>query len=152
MGAIAKLFNASCVAADYPDLLELLPGLALSIPVPSGPDSPLEPSDLGLSSHHFFSNTTTPVFAFDVSTGPELGRVAAQKAHDSVAPANALVGVDGKGNGAVPWLHITARSTTEGNIKAVYRLTTAGGSPPTSCGNQGSAISVDYAAVYWFWA
>ncbi|EXJ95096.1 hypothetical protein A1O1_00215 [Capronia coronata CBS 617.96] len=151
VGAIAKFYNASCVASDYPDLLDLIPTVALSYPVPSGADSPLEPSDLGLSSHHFFSNTTTPVFSFDVSSGPQLGRVTAQKTNDSVAPSNAPVGVNGQGNGAVPWLYLKSRSTTVGDIKAIYRLSTAGGSPPPSCADQPSTISVDYSAVYWFW-
>ncbi|KAG9779080.1 hypothetical protein KCU88_g4122, partial [Aureobasidium melanogenum] len=150
VGAVASFFNASCVAADYPDLLELMPGVALEFPVPTG-NSLLEPSALGLSSHHFFSNTTTPVFAFDVPTGPQLGTVTGQKVHDCPAPVNAVVGPNGKGNGAVAWLHITARSTTIGNIKAVYRLSTAGGSPPATCAGQPAAFSQDYSAIYWFW-
>ncbi|EXJ90076.1 hypothetical protein A1O3_03145 [Capronia epimyces CBS 606.96] len=151
VGAVAKFYNASCVAADYPDLLGLIPTVALSYRVPSAADAPLEPSDLSLSSHHFFSNTSTPVFAFDVSTGPQLGRVSAEKVKDSAAPSNAPAGVNGQGNGAVPWLYLTSRPDTVGNIKAVYRLSTAGGSPPASCANQASAFSVDYSAIYWFW-
>src|SRR5277367_802101 len=37
IGAIASLYNASCVAANYPDILSLLPALALEFPVPPQP-------------------------------------------------------------------------------------------------------------------
>ncbi|OAL39058.1 hypothetical protein AYO20_01809 [Fonsecaea nubica] len=151
VGAVARFYNASCVAADYPDLLALIPNLALQYPLPSDPSAPLAPSDLQLSSHHFFSNTTTPVFAFDVPESPELGTVFAQKEHSSDAPANAVPGVSGTGNGAVPWLYLTSRSTTEGDIKAVYRLDTAGGQPPATCADMPAAFSVEYSATYWFY-
>ncbi|KIX07351.1 uncharacterized protein Z518_02004 [Rhinocladiella mackenziei CBS 650.93] len=151
VGAVARFYNSSCVAADYPDLLALLPTLALQYPLPTDPDAPLEPSDLTLSVHHYFSNSTTPVFAFDAPTSPDLGKVFAQKEESSLAPSNAVAGVDGVGNGAVDWLYLTSRSTTVGDIKAVYRLNTAGGSPPATCADQPSAFSVEYAALYWFY-
>ena len=149
---MASFFNASCIAADYPDLLGLLPNLALQYPLPTNPTAPLAPSELLLSTHHFFSNTTTPVFAFDAANSPDLGRVFAAKANTTDAPANAVAGVNGVGNGAVPWLYLTSRSTTQGNIKVVYRLTTAGGSPPATCAGMDASFSVDYAATYWFYS
>ncbi|KIW70250.1 hypothetical protein PV04_02538 [Phialophora macrospora] len=151
VGAVARFYNASCIAADWPDLLGLIPNLALQYPLPADPAAPLAPSDLQLSTHHFFSNTTTPVFAFDAATSPDLGTVFAEKGNSSTAPANAVPGVNGVGNGAVPWLYLTTRPTTQGDIKAVYRLNTAGGQPPETCANMPAAFSVDYAAVYWFW-
>ncbi|KAJ9616672.1 hypothetical protein H2200_000391 [Cladophialophora chaetospira] len=150
-GAVAKFYNTSCIAADYPDLLGLIPNLALQYPLPPNPTAPLEPADLQLSTHHFFSNATTPVFAFDAVTSPKLGTVFAAKGNSSEAPANAVAGVSGAGNGAVPWLYLTSRPTTQGDIKAVYRLNTAGGQPPATCANMPAAFSVDYAAIYWFW-
>jgi hypothetical protein len=129
----------------------LLPNLALQYPLPPDPTGPLEPSDLTLSTHHFFSNATTPVFAFDAPTSPSLGRVFAQKSNSTDAPSNAVPGVSGVGNGAVPWLYLTARPTTEGDIKAVYRVSTAGGNPPATCADQPAAFSVDYSAIYWFY-
>ncbi len=128
-----------------------MPNLALQYPLPSDPTAPLEPSNLALSTHHFFSNTTTPVFAFDAPTSPDLGTVFAQKTSSSDAPANAVVGANGQGHGAVGWLYLTSRADTVGDIKAVYRLDTAGGNPPATCQGQPSAFSVDYAAAYWFY-
>ncbi len=111
VGAVANFYNASCLAADYPDLLALLPNLALQYPLPTETDAPLEPSDLTLSAQHFFSNTTTPVFAFDAPTSPDLGTVFSQKTNSSDAPANAVPGINGVGNGAVDWLFLTSRRT-----------------------------------------
>lgn len=139
------------MAAAYPDLLALIPNLALQYPLPAQADAPLGPSALTLSTHHFFSNASTPVFAFDAPTSPQLGRVYAQKTNASDAPSNAVAGVSGTGNGAVPWLYLTSRPDTVGNIKAVYRINTAGGKPPATCQGQPSAFSVDYAATYWFY-
>jgi hypothetical protein len=140
------------VAADYPDLLGLIPNLALQYPLPSDPTAPLAPSDLTLSTHHFFANSTTPVFAFDATTSPKLGTVFAAKANSSDAPTNAVAGVSGAGNGAVPWLYLTSRPTTQGDIKAVYRLSTAGGQPPATCADMDAVFSVEYAATYWFYS
>ncbi|KIW18829.1 hypothetical protein PV08_03118 [Exophiala spinifera] len=152
VGAVARFYNVSCVASDWPDLLPIMPNLALQYPLPAAPDAPLEPSNLVLSTHHFFSNSTTPVFAFDAPTSPDLGRVFAQKANSSEAPTNSVIGPNGQGNGAVAWLYLTSRATTVGDIKAVYRLNTAGGNPPATCQGQDSAFSVDYSAVYWFYS
>jgi len=151
VGALARFYNASCIAADYPDLLGLIPNLALQYPLPADPNAPLAPSDLQLSTHHYFSNSTTPVFAFDAVTSPKLGTVYAAKTNSSNAPANAVAGVSGAGNGAVPWLYLTSRPDTQGNIKAVYRLNTAGGQPPVTCANMPAAFSVEYSAAYWFY-
>ncbi|RVX66649.1 hypothetical protein B0A52_09400 [Exophiala mesophila] len=145
-GAVARFYNISCMAADYPNLVPLASNLAYERPLPEDPLAPFGPTGLELSTHHFFSNGTTPVFAFDAPSSPNLGRVFAQKAGDSVAPANALQNE----NGVIPWLYLTSRSTTEGDIRAVYRVDTAGGSPPATCKDQPSSFTVDYAAVYWF--
>lgn len=134
------------MAADYPNLVSLASNLAYQRPLPEDPLAPLGPTGLELSTHHFFSNGTTPVFAFDAPSSPSLGRVFAQKAGDSVAPANALQNE----HGVIPWLYLTSRSTTEGDIRAVYRVDTAGGSPPATCKDQPSSFTVDYAAAYWF--
>ncbi|EXJ61920.1 hypothetical protein A1O7_02351 [Cladophialophora yegresii CBS 114405] len=150
-GAVAKFYNVSCIAADWPDLLAPISNLALENSRPAEPALVLEPSNLQLSAHHFFSNTTTPVFAFDATTSPDLGTIFSAKGNSSDAPATALAGVDGSGNGAVPWLYLTTRPTTTGATKAVYRLNTAGGQPPETCADMPATFSVEYSAVYWFW-
>src|SRR5205809_367853 len=56
IGATANLFNATCIAATYPDLLDILPRVALQFPVDDEVDSKLGPSNLALSGSHFFLN------------------------------------------------------------------------------------------------
>jgi hypothetical protein len=154
IGAIASLYNASCIAANYPDLLSMLPALALEFAAPPQPSEVLAPSNIDLCGHHYFATNTTPVFNLNVSPDPaeQLGNVVAKKVANSTAPANAMKGVNGQGNGAVPWLYLTATNETQGDVKAVYRINTAGGSPPKTCENSTAEFSVQYAAEYWFYS
>ena len=154
IGAIASLYNASCIAANYPDIFSILPALALSFPVPPQPSGVLAPSNIDLSGHHYFATTTTPVFNLNVSPDPadKIGNVVGRKAASSTAPADAVKGPDGVGNGAVAWLYVSATNATQGDVKAVYRLNTAGGSPPETCENSAAEFSVQYAAEYWFYS
>src|SRR5688572_3233335 len=59
-GAVATLFNASCIASNYPDILDMLPSIALQFPNP--PNDFLEPGNLMLAGHHFFNEEGVPVF------------------------------------------------------------------------------------------
>ncbi|RMZ89013.1 hypothetical protein DV736_g3760, partial [Chaetothyriales sp. CBS 134916] len=170
IGAVATLFNASCLAASYPDLLAMIPNIVLNLPDPSASDSTntLGPSDIVLSGHHFFATNTTPVFELDSATDPSshLGIVVGKKGANSTAPAAAPQGK----YGAVPWLYLPATNTSEtvgpkgvvrvgadiqgDEWKAVYRLLTAGGASPKTCEGQNSSsegFSIDYSAVYYFY-
>jgi len=151
VGAIASLYNASCVAANYGDILTMLPPLALQFPVPSA-SSNLQPSNMDQVGEHFFETTTTPVFNLNANPDSQLGVAVCAKQANSTAPATADKGVNGVGNGAVAWLYLTTTTATTGNIKSVYRLNTAGGSPPKTCSGMPASFSVDYAAEYWFYA
>lgn len=133
----------------YPDLLTMLPSLALEYPVPA---ETLSPSNIALSGHHFFRDTTTPIFNMDTSTTAEYGYVVGKKNASSVAPADAVVGQNNEGYGAVAWLYLLAQNGTTDQLQNVYRLNTAGGSPPTTCEGQESVFEIQYAAEYWFWA
>jgi hypothetical protein len=132
----------------------MLPALALNFPVPPLPSGVLAPSNFDLSGHHYFATTTTPVFNLNVSPDPaeQIGNVVGHKAANSTAPANAVKGPNGVGNGAVPWLYVSATNATQGNVKAVYRVNTAGGNPPKTCENSSAEFSVQYAAEYWFYS
>ena len=87
----------------------------------------------------------------DADPATQLGVVAAKKVANSTAPAGSPLGVDGVGNGAVVWLYLQSTNATTGKVQTVYRLNTAGGSPPKTCVNSPAAFSVQYAAEYWFW-
>ncbi|KAG9247612.1 hypothetical protein BJ878DRAFT_156579 [Calycina marina] len=147
LGALATLYNASCIASTYPDLLAILPNLALQFNIQNTTAS-LPASNLMISGHHFFSNLTTPVF--DLNTAAmSLGEGSFSKNTSAVAPADAVVGQNGEGYGAVTWLQLLTRDST-GNLQQVYRTNTAGGAaPPTCAGIINTSFEVQYSAAYW---
>ena len=109
------------------------------------------PSNMDLSGHHYFANPTTPMFDMTADPASNLGVVTAKKVANSTAPAGSPLGVNGVGNGAVPWLYLQSTNATTGKVQTVYRLNTAGGSPPKTCASSPATFSVQYAAEYWFW-
>ncbi|KAI1654872.1 hypothetical protein F4813DRAFT_190713 [Daldinia decipiens] len=147
-GAVATLFNASCVASTYPDLLNLLPKLALQFNLTAQEDARMGPTNLIISGKHFFTNNTTPFFNLD-TTQNQIGEASCSKDSQTNAPADAPKGQQGEK--AVPWLRLKTQSGSTGNLQEVYRIETAGGSAPATCQGQPAAFEVQYAAQYWFW-
>ncbi|TID18022.1 hypothetical protein E6O75_ATG10667 [Venturia nashicola] len=140
-GALATLFNVTCLAGPYPTLLALLPDIALKFPTPD-PSSAMSPANLFLSGHHFFTDLTTPFFNFNTNAH-EWGTVGCKKANATDAPNKAA---------DVPWLKLSSKSRDGCTISEVYRLNTKGGQPPATCKGMGSTFTVQYAAEYWFWS
>lgn len=157
VGAVATLFNASCVAATYPDLLNMLPRVALAFNltaaedraayadnlVPAATNHRLAPGNYAISGHHYFLTTTTPFFDLDTTNG-NLGAVAAAKNASASAPADAAAGQGGEK--AVAWLKLTAKEGAAGRIQEVYRVETAGGSQPATCTGMPAEFEVQYSA------
>lgn len=88
-----------------------------------------------------------------MTSNGNLGVTYSKKKAASAAPA--IVGkskIAGYGN--VPWLQLQAEVVTgsEGVVQQVYRLNTAGGSPPPTCAGQQAAFEIQYAAEYWLYA
>lgn len=67
---------------------------------------------------------------------------------DIPAPAGANAGP--QGYGAVDWKTLAGVAGSVG-LTEVYRVETAGGKAPASCGGFGATIQVQYAAMYWFY-
>ncbi|KAI1176143.1 hypothetical protein F4777DRAFT_288363 [Nemania sp. FL0916] len=148
-GALATLFNASCVAASAPDLLHMLPRLALQFDLPAGDlEAKMGPTNLIVSGKHFFTNATTPFFNLD-TTRAQIGEAPCTKANTTNAPTDAPTGQTGEK--AVPWLRLTTNPGTSGGIQEVFRVETAGGSAPQKCTGMPAAFEVQYAAEYWFY-
>lgn len=141
-GAVAVLFNATCVASLYPDLLDQIPGMAVHFNLTNAHQ--LGPSTLPVSGVHYFTNGTTPFFDLQVQ-GQDIGDAPCAKNASIPAPSNAAVGQ--KGEAAVPWLKLNTREGATGNMKEVYRVTTAGGSAPKTCEGMPAAFEVQYATV-----
>lgn len=101
-----------------------------------------------MSGVHYFSNATTPTFDMGALGFSHFKKVGAVNATKGSNP-----GLAGEAYGAVPWLKL--EHTTQGavgNLMEVYRLNTAGGSPPPSCAGMPAAFEIQYAAEYWMWA
>ncbi len=149
IGATASLYNASCISAAYPDLLTMGPSAALQFPYPISDKSLLPPTNLVLSGHHFFIDTT-PTFNLDTKA-TDLGYVLTKKLAATPAPPLA----DGQtpiGYGNVAWLALDSKTGTIGSIQQVYRVNTAGGNPPPTCASQADFFEEQYAAEYWFYS
>lgn len=146
VGAIASLYNASCLAAQVPALLSLVPDIVLQDPLPTSDNTmaPLVPFGLARVGRHYFPNATTPTFELDL-----LGTLSLHKNVSVPAPVGAALGEGGMGSGSVAWLQLVAGGT---GIKQVYRVNTAGGSAPAVCRGQMESFQVQYAAEYWFYA
>lgn len=150
IGAVATLYNASCIASTYPDLLSVLPDVALQFNLTSPDQTSLAPSNLAISGHHFFTNTTTPFFNLNTEA-LDLGTVPCAKNNSIAAPTVAAKGQGGVGNGAVTWLKLVARDGATGGLEEVYRVNTAGGNPPATCAGMPATFEVQYSAEYWFY-
>ncbi|CRK34590.1 hypothetical protein BN1708_006425 [Verticillium longisporum] len=126
-GAVASLFNVSCIAVAYPDLLALIPKVSMQFNLSTEPLLPgannhrLGPSNAVFAGDHFFYDAKTPYFHI---------REGDREIGDTYCGLN----------------------STAGDIQEIYRLTTAGGSPPSSCAGQPESFQVQYAAAYWFYA
>ncbi|WYZ46514.1 hypothetical protein EsH8_IX_000739 [Colletotrichum jinshuiense] len=149
-GAIATLFNASCVASLYPDLLEKLPVVALDFNLTENEmNHQLGPSNLAISGHHLFTGTGVPLFKLETE-GQRIGDAYCAKNGSMPAPVTAQTGQHGEA--AVAWLKLRTIEPSTGGLQEVYRIHTAGGSPPASCKDQPSAFEVQYATQYWFYS
>lgn len=67
---------------------------------------------------------------------------------DVPAPAGANAGP--LGYGAVDWKALMGVAGSVG-LMEVYRVETAGGKAPASCGGGGGTVESQYAALYWFY-
>ena len=166
MGAFAQLFNVSCIAANYPDILATLPNLAYKYQLPSvyfpaagtmgqdpaqtpGGDYSYQPLNVVYSGLHTFYNLTTPRFNLDViSPGLNNGLILSKKVANSTAWPNAT----SNANGVIPYLKLDAIDGTQGNYAHVYRMQTEGGMQPKNCSANAGVFTVPYAATYWIYA
>ncbi|KAL4937310.1 hypothetical protein BDV06DRAFT_75071 [Aspergillus oleicola] len=145
VGAVARLYNATCFAASYPEMIELLPAITYRMSLPTKESDPLPPTNLNLIGHHFFEGKT-PVFNLDTTPTRQLGIAKVKKDADLDAPSTALQGE----NGAVTWLYLGRTNGTVGSYSSVYRVDTAGGASPKTCEGMEKEFNVEYAANYYF--
>lgn len=150
IGAVASLWNTTCLSVDSPLLLSEIPDIALELPIP---DVTIEtsPAFKDLSGHHYFTDLTTAFFNLDTAIA-DYTAGAFKKVNSTAAPTDAVKGQNGRGYGSVPWLKLQSKNTEGCVFKEVYRINTAGGQPPTTCTGQKAAFEVQYSAEYWFYS
>ncbi|KAJ5550469.1 hypothetical protein N7535_001590 [Penicillium sp. DV-2018c] len=146
-GAVATLFDASCIAASSLALLHEVPAIISKTPLESlafmaalvvkGTRS----NAIILGEHHF-SAAGDPVF--DLSLSGADSWIATSKLAAAPAPNTTLGSV-----GDVPWLKLGYKKGS--GIQEVYRVVTSQGDPPSTCVGQNATIQVEYAAEYWFY-
>lgn len=143
-GAWAHLYDASCVAALWPDLLEHIPAMSLRFNISDDPSNQqLGPSPLAATGLHYFKDSKTPYF--DLGDGERGGEAYCGLNSSTPAPTTAATGQ--RGESAVAWLKLDTKEGTSEGVRAVYRVTTAGGSPPPTCEGMDSTFEVEYATV-----
>ncbi|KAI1853545.1 hypothetical protein JX266_001529 [Neoarthrinium moseri] len=148
VGAVATLFNASCVVSSYPDLANMITKMALRFSL-TDEEARLGPSNLAISGMHYFTNTTTPFFNLD-RPNLQLGEAPSAKLNGTSAPADAAKGPNGEA--AVPWLKLKTRDGATGDLQEIYRVETAGGSAPATCAGMPATFEVQYSAQYFFYS
>lgn len=150
-GALATLFNISCLAAVSPELVTTVASMAIHFSVDETTHRPLGPTPWPVSGKHYFSSPGVPYFNLNEgSTAGKFGEAHCQKNASATAPVAASAGP--KGEQAVPWLKLSTIEETTQDIKEVYRVDTVGGSAPATCKGMQDKFTVEYVAVYWFWS
>lgn len=150
---MANLYDASCIAADYADLLDLITDIVLNYSLPSTDvTTPLAPANINLLGHHYFENTTTPTFNLDTTAQQQYGIALANKKGSMSAPSDAVIGQFNVGYGATTWLYLATIAGTVGGYTEVYRVNTAGGAAPSTCAGQAAAFEIQYSAQYYIYA
>ncbi|KAL8755441.1 MAG: hypothetical protein Q9199_003625 [Rusavskia elegans] len=121
-------------------ILNLLPQYLVSFDF-----SVIQNASIPILGKHIFDAAGVPVFDLGAK-----GVLRAKKIAGIAAPKTASKGANGQGDGAVDWLALTEVEGSVG-LKECYRVETAGGKPPASCGGGvARSIEVQYATQYWF--
>jgi hypothetical protein len=144
VGAVATLYNASCIVATNPDLAGTLAKAAMHFnPSENAVTQQLVPSNLAASGVHYFKDATTAFFNLDAFPTWKIGEIPCGKNASIPAPVGAPKGLNNEP--AVAWLKLLAKSGATGGLEEVYRVETIGGSPPASCRGMPAQFEVQYA-------
>lgn len=134
VGALATLYNYSCVAANANEQERNYIDTAAEKMEAKNPLLAMLP----VVGKHYFSDATTPTF--DLTA---YGVTHFKKNASSPAPTTQT--------NAVPWLYLKQAANENTDMLEVYRLDTNNGAAPAACGDNTGAFQVDYTAEYWFY-
>ncbi|KAK2812715.1 hypothetical protein FQN49_008349 [Arthroderma sp. PD_2] len=134
IGAVATLYDASCLADRNPQVIDLINMVALHYPKISTNWIVEKFLKMTILGQHYFTGTKP---FFDLST-----RGGSDKAFVSV-----VANVPAPNKKDVPWLRL---DKTEGSgITAVFRVITHEGTSPATCLGMAPSFQVGYTAQYW---
>ncbi|KAH8890732.1 hypothetical protein GQ53DRAFT_867166 [Thozetella sp. PMI_491] len=145
IGALATLFNASCIASTYPDLFNTLPALLTELNLSGKVVTHIPVDRPSFSGRHFFTNASTAFFDLDTAV-ERLGQVSTARNNTLSPPIFAPRG--SRNESAVAWLKLLALPGATGGLQEVYRVQTAGGSAPKKCKGMPPTFEVTYSAQY----
>lgn len=151
-GAVADLYDVSCLAAKRPELLHLLPDVMVNIgkttiETAASIVSRMTRDKLFIGHHYFAPNNTIPVFDFRMEKSQSL-IFRGKKDQGVPATIAASKGIPTEQNGAVDWLRIVAIQSMSVGVKLVYRVQTAGGKSPSTCKGMPKSFEIQYATEY----
>jgi hypothetical protein len=152
IGALATLYDATTLAYTSISTLHEITATAVTQSLNSALilNNPLSIPNIGsfpIIGFHYFTADGTPTF--DLTMVREI--LFSKKVGDVPAPGNSSKGP--AGTGSVDWLALTdnGKGTSVG-LGGVYRVVTAGGNPPSQCGQYVNKVfSIQYSAEYWFY-
>ncbi|KAM3066507.1 hypothetical protein ACMFMG_012005 [Clarireedia jacksonii] len=143
IGASATLFDVTALAFSNQDELNIIPPIAVYLPLQEIYFSTLTSRIFPVLGYHYFTGDGTPFFDLN-----SVGRSFYGKRTDDLkAPAYANKGP--ADTGAVDWLQLQDKGGSIG-IAEVYRVVTAGGAAPSTCTAKGT-VTIPYAAEYCFY-
>lgn len=146
-GAVATLYDASCLAATFPALLHQLPNALVGMSGATGRQRIVR--DAALVGHHYFApNFATPVFDLRLKPGQTGIFTGARDAGVPAAVGAARGGPPDQQFGAVDWLRLKTLPGQSVGYQMVYRVHTAGGKPPPTCKDRPTTITIEYATEY----
>ncbi|EPS33420.1 hypothetical protein PDE_08382 [Penicillium oxalicum 114-2] len=152
VGAVATLFDASCIASTSLNLLHELPAVIGRAPL--GPVA-LITEFLGeitnspslILGEHYFNAAGEPTF--NLTMGGLDAWIISKKNAAVTAPARVARNACPEKGRDVAWLKLDKKQGED--VKEVYRVVTFQGSAPSTCAGQKERFQVDYAAEYWFY-
>ncbi|KAF8320273.1 hypothetical protein DL93DRAFT_2163912 [Clavulina sp. PMI_390] len=140
IGAVATLFDVSCLydTSIFDSLTLIADDMSSQTLLKT---QAIQDYAIG---HHFFvgaNGTSTPHFVINKD-----GRGSSIKDWVNAKKLINIPSTDGSQN--VDWLEL---NSTSGELaRTIYRLSTAGGQPPSTCTPGNATAALPYAALYWF--
>lgn len=146
-GALAVLYDASCLAANFPALLHSLPDALVALSADSI-GAVLSAESMLVAGHHYFApDFSTPVFDFRLAGQAQIFTGVRDQA--VAAPGSAAKGgLREQQFGAVDWLRLKAIAAKSVDYQLAYRVQTAGGKAPPTCKGRAGTFSIEYATEY----